>query len=255
LFIFHNIFFVNGRLTVTAPDQTISFAPLSAVSLGSAPLPLSASASSGLTVTFQVVSGPGSITGNLLTISGAGSIVIEADQAGNGSYNAAVPVQQSLLVYPPGINGLMVQLDYASLATTVQTLVGQVQVTNNFVTGTTAGVNLAAVNLASPPGNVAISAAVSLSSGTAAGLLARYGGSGDKNYYLGELVLIKNVPTAAIYRNVNGKLKLLASKPVGGTSGGTLELVVDGSRERAEWLAALLAAFRRVEIARMGYQG
>lgn len=79
--------------------QTITFTiPTSTVTFSTSPIALSATASSGLPVTFTVISGPGTVSGSTLTMNGAGTIVIEADQAGNGSYSAAPPVQQTLTV-------------------------------------------------------------------------------------------------------------------------------------------------------------
>jgi sugar lactone lactonase YvrE len=90
---------LSGTAIQVAVAQTITFT-LSPTTLtyGISPFALVASASSGLPVTFTVVSGPGSVNGSTLTITGAGSIVIEADQAGNSSYTAAPPVQQTLIV-------------------------------------------------------------------------------------------------------------------------------------------------------------
>jgi hypothetical protein len=51
-------------------------------------------------VSFTVVSGPGTLTGGVLTVTGAGSIVIQADQPGDASHNAATPVPQTLVVTP-----------------------------------------------------------------------------------------------------------------------------------------------------------
>ncbi len=88
---------LTGELT-----QTITFAPPATAVYGAAPINLGnyASASSGLPVSFKWISGPGSITGNTLTITGAGPIVIEADQAGNGAYSAAASVQSTIVVSP-----------------------------------------------------------------------------------------------------------------------------------------------------------
>ena len=80
-------------------SQTITFtAPTSPVTYPVSPITLSATASSGLTVTFSVLSGPGSITGSTLTVTGTGTIVIAANQAGNSSYAAAPQVTQSIVV-------------------------------------------------------------------------------------------------------------------------------------------------------------
>ncbi len=78
--------------------QTISFSPPSPVTYGVPPITLAATASSSLAVTFSVVSGPGSITGSTLTITGVGAIVVAANQAGNANYAAAPAVEQSIVV-------------------------------------------------------------------------------------------------------------------------------------------------------------
>ena len=87
-------------LVVMPGSQTINFGPLSSVSYGVAPIVLDASASSGLVVSYSIISGPGTLDGSTLTITGAGTITIEADQAGDNDYLAAPSVQQSLQVTP-----------------------------------------------------------------------------------------------------------------------------------------------------------
>jgi choice-of-anchor A domain-containing protein len=78
--------------------QTISFSLASPVALGVAPITLSASATSGLPVAFSWVSGPATVSGSTLTINGAGTVVVAADQAGNSIYAAAPQVTQTLIV-------------------------------------------------------------------------------------------------------------------------------------------------------------
>jgi len=87
----------SAAYTILLP-QTITFAPLAGAPYGARPITLSATASSGLAVTYKVISGPGSISGSTLTVTGAGSIVIAADQAGNSVNNAATEVKQTLAV-------------------------------------------------------------------------------------------------------------------------------------------------------------
>jgi large repetitive protein len=95
------------QLTVNQVSQTISFssgtlAYASGVTFGVAPLTLSATSTSGLSVTFRLISGPATLNGDLLTINGAGTVVITASQAGNSDYTAApqvtgsIPVSQAL---------------------------------------------------------------------------------------------------------------------------------------------------------------
>ncbi|HEX4021133.1 MAG TPA: choice-of-anchor Q domain-containing protein [Acidobacteriaceae bacterium] len=74
-------------------SQTITFTPPPAsVTYGAAPIVLSATSTSGLPVTFQVDSGPGTISGNTLILTGAGTVAVEADAVGSNSYQSATPV-------------------------------------------------------------------------------------------------------------------------------------------------------------------
>jgi RHS repeat-associated protein len=90
------------QLTVNQATQTINFpAPASPVTYGVAPITLTATASSGLPVTFSVLSGPATISNSTLTITGAGTVVLAANQAGNANYAAAAQVTQSVTVDLP----------------------------------------------------------------------------------------------------------------------------------------------------------
>jgi autotransporter-associated beta strand protein len=84
-----------GALT----PQTITFAALSATTFGNAPIALTATASSGLPVSYSS-SNPvvATVSGSTVTIVGAGSTNITATQSGNSTYEAAPPVIQSLVV-------------------------------------------------------------------------------------------------------------------------------------------------------------
>ncbi|HVV73865.1 MAG TPA: MBG domain-containing protein, partial [Verrucomicrobiae bacterium] len=90
--------FVNGTLTVTNVAQTITFAPLGNLIYGAAPLNLTATASSGLPVSFSLVSGPATLNGGTLTITGTGSITVRASQSGNSIYAPAPNVDRSFSV-------------------------------------------------------------------------------------------------------------------------------------------------------------
>ena len=78
--------------------QTVSFADVGSVIYGVGSVPLTASASSGLPVTLEVVSGPGRISGSSLEILGAGSVVVRASQAGDGIWDPASSVERSVTV-------------------------------------------------------------------------------------------------------------------------------------------------------------
>jgi hypothetical protein len=79
--------------------QNITFGALGNVAFGAAPFTLSATASSGLTVTFSSTT-PGVCTesGSTVTILAAGTCSIAASQAGNSTYAAAPTVTRSFTV-------------------------------------------------------------------------------------------------------------------------------------------------------------
>ncbi|MFD2515234.1 MBG domain-containing protein [Pontibacter locisalis] len=92
---------VSTTFTVNKADQTINFAALQDKTYGDPPFTLSATASSGLTVGFSVVSGPATISGNALTMTGTGTVVVRASQPGDENHNAATPVERSFQVTSP----------------------------------------------------------------------------------------------------------------------------------------------------------
>jgi YVTN family beta-propeller protein len=89
-----------GTLTITTDSQTITFPAIGNVVYGVAPFALRPSSSSGLLVSISVLSGPATISGNTLSVHGAGTVTLQASQAGNTQYKAAQPVTQSFLVAP-----------------------------------------------------------------------------------------------------------------------------------------------------------
>lgn len=79
--------------------QTITFAPLlNLAAKPSAAITLVATATSSLAVTFSVTSGPATVSADQLTITGAGTIIVQASQAGDSTYSAATPVSRSFTV-------------------------------------------------------------------------------------------------------------------------------------------------------------
>lgn len=82
--------------------QSITFAPIPDKLTTDAPITLSASATSGLPVSFALIGGPATLSGNMLTLSGnEGTVVMEARQGGNAQYEAAAPVRRSFNVSKP----------------------------------------------------------------------------------------------------------------------------------------------------------
>lgn len=82
-------------------DQTIDFQSISSpYSVSSVPanITLSATASSGLPVSFSVSDGDATVSGNVLTVNSADTIEVVASQTGSDIYNAATTVTQSFIV-------------------------------------------------------------------------------------------------------------------------------------------------------------
>ena len=86
-------------LTISLVNQTITFAAPTDRASNSGSFALSAAASSGLPVTFTLVSGPGLLAGNVVDLTGAtGTIKLRASQAGNATYAAAPAVEVTFAV-------------------------------------------------------------------------------------------------------------------------------------------------------------
>lgn len=84
---------------IAKQTQTISFDALPAKTLGSAQFELTATASSGLSVTYTSSnSAVATISGSTVTLHGVGTTEIAANQSGNGTYSAAPQVVRTLYV-------------------------------------------------------------------------------------------------------------------------------------------------------------
>lgn len=91
--------FVPANFNITKADQVITFNPLVDVTIGAPNFDLTATASSGLGITYSssddsVVS----VSGNAVSIVGPGTATISAMQTGNTNYNAAISVDQNIVV-------------------------------------------------------------------------------------------------------------------------------------------------------------
>lgn len=87
----------HGALPSLLP-QTIAFPLPASVFLSQGPLPVVASASSGLPVTVSVLSGPATLEDGLLQLNEPGLVKIEARQAGGGNFAPAKPIVRTLTV-------------------------------------------------------------------------------------------------------------------------------------------------------------
>ena len=90
----------NHIFTITRVSQTITFPSPGDQTYGVGPITLNATASSGLPVSYSIISGPATVSGNTLTITGAGSVTVQASQAGDSNWPAATPVTQVINVAP-----------------------------------------------------------------------------------------------------------------------------------------------------------
>jgi len=75
--------------TVNAATPSLSFGAIAAHTYGDAAFPVTASSASSGAVTYSVVSGPATISGNTVTLTGAGTVQLKAAQAAATNYNAA----------------------------------------------------------------------------------------------------------------------------------------------------------------------
>ncbi|WP_128545279.1 M4 family metallopeptidase [Larkinella soli] len=89
------VWYGNGvRLEAQKTAQTITFNEIPDRYAGDGSFTLTATASSKLPVTFQIVSGPATLNGSRVTPQGPGVVTIRATQAGNDEFAAATPVER-----------------------------------------------------------------------------------------------------------------------------------------------------------------
>jgi len=92
---------VTTSFVVSLASQTIApFTTIPNHTFGDTPFSISSpvGGNSGLPVTLSILSGSAILSNNLLTITGAGTITVAADQAGNANYAAASEVTTSFVV-------------------------------------------------------------------------------------------------------------------------------------------------------------
>ena len=100
---------------VNKQTQTINFAPLADKTYGDADFQVSATATSGLPVTFAA-SGNCTVTGDIVHITGAGSCTITASQAGDATYEPAPDVPQTFdIAKAPTTTGLVSNINPSSV--------------------------------------------------------------------------------------------------------------------------------------------
>jgi len=202
---------------VTKTDQTISFPPLSDKTFGDAPFSVSATASSGLPVSLSILSGPATISGNMVTITGSGTITVRASQPGNGSFNPAPTVDRSFvaksnqsITFDALPNRTFGNADFPVSATASSGLIVSFAATGNCtVTGNTvqlSGAGACTIT-AKQAGNANYNAATSV----------------DHSFIIAKAtpVITWNNPADITYGTALGNTQLNATTPVTGTFGYT----------------------------------
>jgi hypothetical protein len=87
-------------IDLSKQNQTITFNSISdQIYSSSSSINLLATASSELPIAYSVISGPATVSGSTLNISGAGTVAVTASQDGNNTFNAAPPVTQQFEVF------------------------------------------------------------------------------------------------------------------------------------------------------------
>ncbi len=89
---------VINRAYVDGEEQVIAFDGIPHQQLDFESVELSASSSSGLPVTFSVLSGPAAVTNTVLYFSGTGTVAVAADQPGDETFAPASTVLQSFVI-------------------------------------------------------------------------------------------------------------------------------------------------------------
>ena len=250
-------------INFTAPASPIAFAP-------SATVTLSATASSGLTVVFTIdtaSTGTGSISGNTLTVTGAGTFVLDANQAGNANYSAAPQVQQTLVVTPanttttlassanPTVPGQSVTFTaiIAAVAPGGGTPTGSVTFTSN-------GTTLSPVTYSVVGGSLQASVTTSYASAGTPAITATYQNS-DGNYQgssgsLTQTVLAPGVSVSGTVLYIVGgstSSDTASVKPAGAKADGTTGLAVCAMLNKVSVSKTFTQPFTAIVLA--GYAG
>lgn len=95
----------NFNGTLNSSFQSISFPQIPAKLTTDPPFQLNASSTSGLPITYSLISGPVTLNGDSIYINGTpGAVTLQADQFGNAQYDTAASVQVSFNVVDPALN-------------------------------------------------------------------------------------------------------------------------------------------------------
>jgi uncharacterized delta-60 repeat protein len=91
---------VERSFTVAKASQTLTVPPVVTRPFSKTPLPLKVTSSSGMPVSYSLISGPATVSGSSLLVSGPGTIKVRATQAGNGNFLPASPLEVIFTITP-----------------------------------------------------------------------------------------------------------------------------------------------------------
>ena len=95
---------VTRSFTINKAAQIITFPAIANQNFGNVFVNLSAISDAGLTINYTVLSGPATVSGNLLTLTGAGAVTVRASQNGDTNYLAAAQVDRSFCTSVNSLN-------------------------------------------------------------------------------------------------------------------------------------------------------
>ncbi len=224
---------VSGTFTIVpvnsnTTSQTIAFPQLPPVQYGSSPVPVSATASSNLPVTFSV-SGPCSLTGNAIAITGAGKCSVTASApSGPGpnktTYSAASATQSfnispAVLTVTAGSLTISYGQPVPSLATDY-TITGYVNSESSSVLNSTAPAISTTATSSSAPGSYPITVSTGSLAATNYSFL-----------YVSGTLTIQSTNQSALVLSAASALTYNQSEPLnisGGSTGGAITYNVTG---------------------------
>ncbi|HMP99492.1 MAG TPA: BspA family leucine-rich repeat surface protein [Cyclobacteriaceae bacterium] len=89
---------VQHELLVNKANQTISFETIDTQFLEDGSIALNATATSGLQVSYEILNGPATVSGNIVNFTNPGPVTVRALQQGNENYMPAQPEDRSFVI-------------------------------------------------------------------------------------------------------------------------------------------------------------
>jgi sugar lactone lactonase YvrE len=106
-----------GTMASAPMVPTLTFTSIPTQLDGAAPFAVSATSASTGAVTYAVMSGPATIAGNIVTLTGTGSVVLTASQAASGNFTAATATTSFMVVLPFTLSAANSSMSVAAGAT------------------------------------------------------------------------------------------------------------------------------------------